>query len=81
MWYVLLFLGVVLYLHPQILLQALFYSAKLGIQVWSTASLLWHKFDAWKKRVKRNFFLKTRKFDDRPVMQPPSLQAPLKKRF
>lgn len=81
MWYVLFVVGVLLYLYPQLLLLALFQSAKFSIYVWSVSVHVWSTVKLWWRRVKRQFHLKTSKFDDRPVMQRPSLSTGIKKRF
>jgi len=88
MWQAVLFFVLLFFFYPHLLLHAFFWGFKAALLVWSATRNLWSaghqalfRFYQWKKRVKRDFQIKVKTFDDRPVMQRPNLNTPLKKRF
>lgn len=77
-----LFLTVVyLTTHPELLVRLLLEGVKVGFIVYQKVSGCCVRISYWKRKTKRTILLKTKTFDDRPVMKPPSLSDLPRKKF
>lgn len=77
-----LFLTVVyLATHPEILVRLLLEVVKVGFLVYQKVSACCTRISLWKRKTKRSILLKTKTFDDRPIMKPPSLSDLPRKKF
>lgn len=76
------FLGAVYLLYkPQLLLVLFFKGCQFLFQVYLFISYVCRQFKAWFQKLRRYYLLRTKKFEERVVMQPPNLSAAAKKRF
>lgn len=67
--------------HPEWMLYFFFHGMKLALTVHNYISACCSRVKLLKKKAKRNLLLQTKTFDERPVMQRPSLQPLRKKLF
>jgi hypothetical protein len=81
LYFIVLFTVIYFATHPQYLMLLLFHFFKFAFIVQQKISTCWSKVSLWKRNAKRKILLKTKTFDDRPVMKPPSLINLPRKKF
>ena len=67
--------------YPQYLLVVFFQALKLGIVVMQVVYSCTARVKLWKRKATREFAVRTKTFDERPIMAKPSLHIPHKKKF
>lgn len=79
----LFFFGCLMYVlqNTQVLLVLFFQACKMFYWVYLCLSFLVRYFKTGFQRLKRYYLIKTKKFEDRVVMQPPNLSTITKKKF
>jgi hypothetical protein len=77
-----LFLGVVYLMYrPQHLLTLFFYGCKMCYYAYQAVTGVCRLFNTCYQKCRRYYLLKTKKFEERVVMQPPNLSTLTKKMF
>lgn len=77
----LLFAVFYLLVYPQHLLPLFFYTLKFGVTLYMAFSSCCSRIQVWNRKAKREFLLKTKTFEDRPVMKRPGASLKKKAKF